>query len=63
MAAKFDNWDDVVAFACALPDVEMLSFYGTLCPKLNGKALDTTESTLKAGDKIELAGMEYEFLS
>ncbi|MDO9363596.1 MAG: hypothetical protein Q7T60_11765 [Sphingopyxis sp.] len=39
MAAKFDNWDDVVAFACALPDVEMLSFYGTPCPKLNGKAL------------------------
>jgi len=39
MAPKFDSWDDVVAFACALPDVEMLSFYGTPCPKLNGKAL------------------------
>src|SRR3546814_8955420 len=39
MALIFDSWDDVVAFACALPDVEMLSFYGTPCPKLNGKAL------------------------
>lgn len=39
MAVQFDNWDDVVAFACTLPDVEMLPFYGTPCPKLNGKAL------------------------
>jgi hypothetical protein len=39
MTPKFESWDDVVAFACALPDVEMLSFYGTPCPKLNGKAL------------------------
>src|SRR3546814_1316300 len=39
MKLKFDSWDDVIAFACALPDVEMLSFYGTPCPKLNGKAL------------------------
>jgi hypothetical protein len=31
-------WDDVVAFACALPDVTMESFYGTPCPKVNGKA-------------------------
>lgn len=29
----------MVAFACALPDVEMRSFYGTLCPKLGGKTL------------------------
>src|SRR3546814_9486739 len=29
MKLKFDSWDDVIAFACALPDVEMLSFYGT----------------------------------
>ncbi len=36
---RFDDWDDVVAFACALPDVEMAPFYGTPCPKLNGKAL------------------------
>lgn len=38
MPPKFDSWDDVVAFATALPDVEMASFYGTPCPKLNGKA-------------------------
>ncbi|WP_374526315.1 hypothetical protein [Sphingopyxis sp.] len=37
--ARFDSWDDVVAFACALPDVEMAPFYDTPCPKLNGKAL------------------------
>ncbi|MBL8649440.1 MAG: hypothetical protein JNL35_03445 [Sphingopyxis sp.] len=39
MTPKFDNWADVVAFARALPAVEMLPFYGTPCPKLNGKAL------------------------
>ena len=39
MPPSFDNWDDVVAFACSLPDVEMAPFYGTPCPKLNGKAL------------------------
>ena len=39
MPPSFDDWDDVVAFACGLPDVEMASFYGALCPKLNGKAL------------------------
>lgn len=38
MAPRFDDWDDVVAFACALPDVEMAPFYGTPCPKVNGKA-------------------------
>jgi len=32
------DWDDVVAFACALPDVTMESFFRTLCPKVNGKA-------------------------
>ncbi|RJF85835.1 MmcQ/YjbR family DNA-binding protein [Sphingomonas cavernae] len=32
------DWDEVVAVACALPDVEMASFYGALCPKVNGKA-------------------------
>ena len=36
---RFDDWDDVVAFACALPDVEMLPFHATPCPKLNGKPL------------------------
>ena len=38
MAARFANWDDVVAFALVLPDVEMAPFYGTPCPKVNGKA-------------------------
>lgn len=27
-----------MAFACTLPDVEMAPFYGTPCPKVNGKA-------------------------
>lgn len=39
MTIRFDDWDDVVAFACALPDVVMEPFYGTPCPKLGGKAL------------------------
>lgn len=38
MMPRFDAWDDVVAFACALPDVEMAPFYGTPCPKVNGRA-------------------------
>ena len=33
------DWDDAVAYACSLPGVEMESFFHTLCPKLNGKAL------------------------
>lgn len=37
-ASRFDDWGDVVAFVCALPDVEMAPFYGTPCPKVNGKA-------------------------
>jgi len=32
------DWAEVVAFACALPDVAMSPFYGTPCPKVNGKA-------------------------
>lgn len=32
------DWDDVVAYALTLPDVVMESFYGTPCPKVNGKA-------------------------
>ena len=35
---KFDTWEQVVAFACSLPDVTMESFYGTPCPKVNKKA-------------------------
>ncbi|WP_404333586.1 hypothetical protein AB2M62_10660 [Sphingomonas sp. MMS12-HWE2-04] len=34
-----DDWDDAVAFARALPGVEMASFYGDMVPKLNGKAI------------------------
>jgi len=33
------TWQDVVSFACSLPDVTMTPFYGALCPKVNGKAL------------------------
>lgn len=35
---RFDDWGDVVAFALALPGTEMAPFYGTPCPKVNGKA-------------------------
>ena len=31
------DWDDVVAYTCSLPEVEMASWWGTLCPKINGK--------------------------
>ena len=33
------SWHDVVCFACSLPDVIMAPFYGTPCPKVNGKPL------------------------
>jgi hypothetical protein len=33
------DWDEVVAFACSLPEVEMGPHFGTLVPKVNGKAL------------------------
>ncbi|MFZ5746759.1 MAG: MmcQ/YjbR family DNA-binding protein [Pseudomonadota bacterium] len=33
-----DDWDDLVGFACALPGAVMDPFYGTPCPKVNGKA-------------------------
>ena len=33
-----DSWDSIVAFALSLPDVGMASYYGTQCPKVNGKA-------------------------
>ncbi|MGK6320116.1 MmcQ/YjbR family DNA-binding protein [Sphingomonas sp. DT-204] len=38
MTERFDSWDDVMAFALALPDTEMAPFYGTPCPKVNAKA-------------------------
>ena len=53
----------VVAFTKRGKGYVVTKVDGSTDAKLNGKALDTTESTLKAGDKIELAGMEYEFLS
>ena len=31
------DWDEACAFALALPDVTMEKWWGTLCPKLNGK--------------------------
>ena len=31
------DWDDAVAYACSLPEVEMASWWGTLSPKINGK--------------------------
>ena len=33
------DWDTVVAYARALPDVVMEKHWGALCPKLNGKGL------------------------
>lgn len=33
-----NNWEDVLAFARTLPDVEIGSFYGQPSPKVNGKA-------------------------
>ena len=31
------DWDDAVAYACSLPEVEMASWWGSLCPKINAK--------------------------
>lgn len=31
------DWKEAVAFACALPDVAMEKWWGTPCPKVNGK--------------------------
>lgn len=33
-----NSWAQVVAFAQSLPDVQMAPYYGTPCPKVNGKA-------------------------
>jgi hypothetical protein len=35
---RFDSWEAVKTFALGLPDTELASFYGTPCPKVNGKA-------------------------
>ncbi|HEY0623732.1 hypothetical protein [Sphingomonas sp.] len=31
------DWDEASAYALSLPDVEMASWWGTPCPKVNGK--------------------------
>lgn len=33
------DWEDAVAFACSLPDVVMEKWWGSPCPKINGKGL------------------------
>lgn len=33
------DWDDAVAFARTLPDVMVEKWWGTPCPKINGKGL------------------------
>jgi hypothetical protein len=35
---QLEDWDAVKAFALTLPDTSLESFYGTPCPKVNGKA-------------------------
>ena len=32
-----DSWEEAVRYACSLPDVAMEKWWGTLCPKINGK--------------------------
>ena len=32
-----NNWDEACACALSLPDVEMASWWGNPCPKVNGK--------------------------
>lgn len=34
-----NDWDEVVAFATALPDVTMAPYYGVPVPKVNGRAI------------------------
>jgi hypothetical protein len=31
------DWEEAVAYACSLPDVVMEKWWGTPCPKINGK--------------------------
>lgn len=35
---SFDDWDAVLAFALAMPDTYLESFYGRPAPKVNGRA-------------------------
>jgi hypothetical protein len=37
MAERFADWEAVVGFASTLPGVERAPYYGTPCPKVNGK--------------------------
>ncbi len=34
-----DDWEDACAYALTLPDVAMAPWWGTPCPKINGKGL------------------------
>ncbi|WP_448663761.1 hypothetical protein ACG3SL_03530 [Sphingomonas sp. CJ20] len=34
-----DDWDDACAYALSLPNVALAPWWGTPCPKINGKAL------------------------
>lgn len=34
-----DDWEQACTFALGLPDVELASWWGTPCPKINGKSL------------------------
>jgi len=34
-----DDWDEACAYALTLPDVAMAPWWGTPCPKINGKGL------------------------
>ena len=38
MTEPFACWKDVVDYALSLPATELAPFYGTPCPKVNGKA-------------------------
>lgn len=56
-----EDWEDSVAFACALPDVAMVHYYGTPAPKLNGKLIlsrsqerDSFHLPVSHGDKAML---------
>jgi hypothetical protein len=31
------NWTEACAFACSLPEVDLAPWWGTPCPKINGK--------------------------
>lgn len=51
-----EDWDAVVACACALPGVAMASHYGAPVPKHNGKAL--VAPGREAGSFVLMIGIE-----